>query len=737
MARFSKVLGWFGRGAESPIVLVIAVSFSCAALFLYQLATDEDQRLATQSTQFVQRSVDGRADDTKVMLFTFAAWSLAYQNLHLNLRTGWAFDEDNLGPDTLKQFDLNYVFVLDPRGNTVYGVVDGKRATQPARAILGSQLESLVARARRALPDTSVAEAAILSVAGMPVLATAAALSSGTDPTVNPIPGPASVLIFGRTLEPADVAQMGADWFIDNLRVAKEGEGAIQPSLPLQIEGAASGLFLRWDPVLPGQQMMRTILPLLGLAGLALACLLVLIMRHTKKTASVISVGVSKLADAHEKMKHLALHDTTTGLPNRARLANFIADNLPPKRGSLAILSIDLDRFKHVNDSLGHGAGDFVLVEVGRRVRNLLREGDLVARVGGDEFVVAIADLTQTEIEEVCGRLLHDLCAPLMFEGQETSVGASIGVAIAPIDALTADELLRLADIALYQSKAAGRGTFRFFAPEMNELVATRRALERDMRRALLLQEFVVHYQPRFDTASMIILSAEALVRWEHPERGLIAPMEFIPLAEETGMIVPLGEWVLRTACRAAVGWGTIGVSVNVSPAQIRAGNLVAMVGRVLAETGLPAAMLELEITEGVLLEDTERARDTLLGLKGLGVTLAMDDFGTGYSSLGYLRSFPFDRLKIDKQFIADIGAHDSRAIVQSILGLGKALGMAVTAEGVETAEQLLLLQGEACDEVQGYYTARPLPAEDFDLLLRSVRQADKPDTANPSAVAA
>lgn len=734
MARFSKVLGWSSRGAELPVTLIIVVSFACAALFLYQLATGEDQRVATQTAQFVKRSIDNQAGDSRRMVGSVAAWGAAYQNLYSKPRIAWAFDEDNIGVHTLRGMNFDYVFVVDPSGNTTYGIADSKLATSPAQTLLGSGLIALVAKARQAPPNESVAEIAILSVGGIPVLTIAAALSTGSDPTIKPIAGPAAVLIFGRALDAAEVARMGADSFIVNLRVAKDNEGAIQPRLPLKVEGANSPFFLRWDPVMPGRQMLRTILPLLGLAGLALAGLLVLIMRHAIRTAGVISVGASKLADAHERMKHLALHDMATGLPNRASLAAYIADNLPPKRGSLAILSIDLDRFKHVNDTLGHGAGDFVLAEVGRRVRKLLREGDLVARVGGDEFVVAVADLTLAEIEEICRRLLHDLYAPLQFEGQDIAIGASIGVAVAPSDATTAEELLRLADIALYESKAGGRGTFRFFAPEMNELVAMRRTLERDLRRALVGGEFVVHYQPRFDTDTMIIRSAEALVRWQHPVRGLIAPMEFIPLAEENGMIVPLGEWVLRTACKAALGWGTIGVSVNVSPAQIRAGNLVAIVGEVLADTGLPAAMLELEITEGVLLENTERARATLLELKALGVTLAMDDFGTGYSSLGYLRSFPFDRLKIDKQFIADMGAQDSRAIVQSILGLGKALGMAVTAEGVETAEQLLLLQGDACDEVQGYYTARPLPAEEFSLLLERIRPRH---IANAPAVAA
>jgi predicted signal transduction protein with EAL and GGDEF domain len=370
------------------------------------------------------------------------------------------------------------------------------------------------------------------------------------------------------------------------------------------------------------------------------------------------------------------------------------------------------------------------LAEVARRLRSVVSDRDIVARVGGDEFVIAVADLAEHDTVALCKRLLAAVIAPMTWEGAQIYVGLSMGVAMAPTDATSTHELIRRADLALYQAKNDGRGTFRFFAQDMNERVIHRRSLEMDLRRGIMDGEFVLHYQPRYDTRAMTLLSVEALVRWNHPQRGTVSPAEFIPLAEETGLIVPLGEWILRTACSTIVRFEDIGVSVNVSSAQFR-GELAATVARVLSETSLAPHRLELELTESVLLEDTQKALLTLAQLKALGVRLTMDDFGTGYSSLGYLRNFPFDGLKIDQQFIADLsGTGDARAIVQAIVALGKALGMTVTAEGVETAEQLLLLRHDACEEVQGFYMSRPMTA---DALARLIEEASSLGKAAPA----
>jgi diguanylate cyclase (GGDEF)-like protein len=440
------------------------------------------------------------------------------------------------------------------------------------------------------------------------------------------------------------------------------------------------------------------------------------VLRNALQMARINEQGARDLEAAHSRAEHLSRHDTLTGLPNRAMLMEFLERSLAAIRHdqTLALLYLDLDRFKPVNDALGHAAGDVVLIEIGQRLRTVARENDLVARVGGDEFVIVCTGLSSpTDAEPLCRRFSEGAAATIRAIDGEVQVGLSIGVATAPGDAGSPSELMRLADIAMYQAKGERRGSWQFYAAEMNERVTVRRAIEIDLRRALAAEEFFLEFQPRFNAKTLAVTSIEALVRWRHPERGVILPGSFIPIAEETGLIVPLGEWVLNEACRLAMDWKGVTVSVNLSPVQFRGGDVVENVSRVLNRTGLPPERLELELTEGVLLEDTGRSSEVLNGLKALGVGLAMDDFGTGYSSLGYLQAFPFDRLKIDRTFISRLTPNgEARSIVQAILGLGRALGMSVTAEGVETPEQLILLQADHCQEVQGFLFARPLAAK-------------------------
>ena len=380
------------------------------------------------------------------------------------------------------------------------------------------------------------------------------------------------------------------------------------------------------------------------------------------------------------------------------------------------MLCLDLDRFKEVNDTLGHGSGDRLLEQVAERLRQSVRETDTVARLGGDEFAVVQVGVEQPEsAEALCRRLIDAVSAPYVLEGHEVTVGVSIGVALSPADGEASEVLLKHADIALYRAKTDGRGTFRFFAAGMDAALQARKAMEQDLRHALARNELEVHYQPLVDLQGRRMAGVEALIRWRHPVRGWVSPSEFIPVAEATGVIMPLGEWVLRTACTQAAWWPDLYLSVNLSPVQFRHSDLAGMVTAVLQETGLEPSRLELEITEGVLLQETEAALSTLHQLKALGVRIAMDDFGTGYSSLGYLRSFPFDKIKIDQSFVSAI-EHDGNAaaIVRAVLGLGKSLGMLTTAEGVETSQQLAFLETEACDQVQGYYLGRPQSASEI-----------------------
>jgi diguanylate cyclase (GGDEF)-like protein/PAS domain S-box-containing protein len=423
------------------------------------------------------------------------------------------------------------------------------------------------------------------------------------------------------------------------------------------------------------------------------------------------------------ELAHQALHDALTGMPNRLLFADRLAHALAGARSRgtlLAVLYMDLDRFKVVNDSLGHAAGDRLLVEVGERLQECIRPSDTAARLGGDEFTVLLEDLRSLEeATTVAERILAMLQQPLFLSGHELSVSASIGVVLSDGQHTAPGDVLRDADVAMYQAKATGRGQIAVFDQAMTERAVRRLGLEADLRRAIERDELRVYYQPEVDLESGRVVGMEALVRWEHPERGLISPAEFIPLAEDTGLIVPLGRWVLAAACRQAAGWqaaaeGGFLVSVNLSVRQLASRSLVDEVRQVLEETGLPAGSVCLEITESVMLQEDETTTERLHALKALGVRLALDDFGTGYSALSRLRKMPVDTVKIDRSFVQELD-HDAGtvAIVRAVTTLAHTLGMDVTAEGVETAEQLARVRALRCDRAQGYYFGRPMPAEE------------------------
>jgi len=420
----------------------------------------------------------------------------------------------------------------------------------------------------------------------------------------------------------------------------------------------------------------------------------------------------------------LARHDPLTGLPNRMLFKERMEEALARvKQGEMiAVLCLDLDHFKDINDSLGHPIGDQLLIAAGQRLRGCLREVDTVSRLGGDEFAVIQAELVNplVDTEMLARRLVDAISGPYQINEHEVVVGVSIGLSIAPTDGSDADQLLRNADMALYRAKADGRGTYRFFEAEMDARVQARRALELDLRAATIKGEFEVYFQPIYDCGTKGITSFEALLRWQHPTRGLVEPMSFIPLAEETALIISIGEWVLRKACAEAATWSRpVRVAVNLSPVQFKSRNLVPAVVDALSSSGLPPERLELEITESVLLDNSEANMKTLHALRDLGIRISMDDFGTGYCSLSYLRSFPFDKIKIDQSFIRDISTReDSMAIVRAVTGIGKMLGIATTAEGVETEEQLALVRSEGCTEVQGYLFSAPVPASDVEKVM-------------------
>jgi diguanylate cyclase (GGDEF)-like protein len=460
-----------------------------------------------------------------------------------------------------------------------------------------------------------------------------------------------------------------------------------------------------------------------------------LVKDHVGQLERVITVRTHGLEAANRQLRHLATHDALTGLPNRVllddRLAQAMALADRDKR-SFALMVCDLDRFKLINDSLGHRAGDELLQEVARRLSAVARTADTVARFGGDEFVLVGSSLADAEdAMQLATRAIEVLRAPVRIAGIDVHVSPSIGIALYPEDGASIEALLAHADAAMYAAKHQGRGSVQRYLPGMHAGIEDRVQMESELHQAIELKQFELHYQPKVDTRTGVVRSAEALIRWVHPSRGLVSPAEFIPLAEECGLIGPIGEWVIREACRQARAWQEEGVpslriSVNLSASQFREVGLVDTIRRALDDVGLPARYLEVELTESAVMSDPEQSVAILEQLSAMGVLVSVDDFGTGYSSMSYLRRFPIDKLKIDRVFINEIASRpEDASIVRAIVSLAHSLNLKVVAEGVETPAQLDFLKTAGCDEYQGYHYSRPLPAEQFQRLIRDARSHD------------
>ena len=424
---------------------------------------------------------------------------------------------------------------------------------------------------------------------------------------------------------------------------------------------------------------------------------------------------VTERHKSEARLEHMARHDMLTGLPNRLRFREQMDAALDELRATdaIAILCLNLDHFKTINDSLGHSTGDALLCEVAKRLVGQIGENDVVARLGGDEFgIIQMSDTQPNDAKQLAERLSSIIAELFEINGERISVATSIGIAIHTGGSGNAEALLKNADLALYRAKADGRGTYRFFESAMDAMMQARRILESDLRQAIEEKQFVVYYQPLVTTHTRLVSGFEALVRWPHPTRGLVSPIEFIAVAEEIGLIGRLGALVMEQACLAAVSWPeNIKIAVNLSPLQFKNVNLAVDVAEILDRTGLPASRLELEVTESILMQDSDVIMKILHQIRSLGIRVSMDDFGTGYSSLSYLRKFPFDKIKIDQSFIRNLDdSNDCLAIVRAVLGLGRSLGMSVVAEGVETEEQYMLLKREGCEQLQGYLFSKPQP---------------------------
>jgi diguanylate cyclase (GGDEF)-like protein len=469
----------------------------------------------------------------------------------------------------------------------------------------------------------------------------------------------------------------------------------------------------------------------IGVASFSILAITLILSVIDSRLAAQTAGLVHSLRHANEKLHHQALHDGLTKLPNRILLEDRLMQAISAAQRAqrmFAVMFIDLDRFKVINDSLGHHYGDKLLQAVSLRLTEALRSEDTVARIGGDEFIILLNEIAEPQVAaHVAQKLLESLAAPFHIDGQGQNISASIGISIYPDDGVDLRALMMHADGAMYHAKKVGRDNYQFYTPEMNAAAHAKFELEKSLRRAIDQGELELHYQPKVDIESNAIIAMEALVRWRHPQRGLVPPDEFIPLAEEIGLIIPLGAWVLQTACLQNKQWQEAGlpalrVAVNISAAQFKQKNLVEFVAQVLQDTGLDPQYLELEVTESVIMQNAEEATLLLERLHAQGIHISIDDFGTGYSSLSCLKRFPLNKLKIDRSFVRDINTDpDDAAIVNSVIALAHTLRLGVVAEGVETPEQLAFLKALGCDEYQGYHRSRPLPADEFERLLREI----------------
>ncbi len=525
-----------------------------------------------------------------------------------------------------------------------------------------------------------------------------------------------------RRFDPAASQRAEAFAGLQDFSMTRDAVESGRNQIAFEDVSTGEALFLNWIPERPGDTLMRRI-GIAAIPPLTITLLLfLLIVVNTRRVAR-------ELAASQARTESLAGQDPLSGLPNRLYFGQTLDAALAAlepngqsngqERG-LALMFLDLDRFKEVNDAHGHQAGDELIKQVARRLETILRRTDTLARFGGDEFAVLQLDVTgNDDARALAGKILHALSEPFHLCGNTVNVGVSIGIAMAPRDAGDRETLMRMADTALYEAKSEGRNRSAFFHQQMDDALQMRKVVADDLRRAIAEDELTIHYQPIFSADGTRVVSLEALVRWPHPTRGMISPAKFVPLAEQSGLVIPLGEWVLRRVCSDGKRWPGVRIAVNVSPIQFRQRDFVDSVINVVADSGFEPQRLELELTEGVVVEDADAAEVAMRHLRDHGFPLALDDFGTGYSSLIYLRRFAFDKIKIDRSFLESLeAAGESAILVHSIVHLGRALGLKVTAEGVETKEQHRFLQALGCHEMQGFLFSRPICADDVDILL-------------------
>jgi diguanylate cyclase (GGDEF)-like protein len=709
--------------------MLVAVAVTALLGFAVLVANRVDEDVAVRELALAESELNEKAKSMKADLAVYSRWDEAFKRVTETRDTDWI--HRHLGARLHRASGHHRTYVLDQNDQPVYAAIDGTMVGADAYRVVAHKIAPLAQAARHAHavdhilgrsgaeaeepPFEGAVEVAYRRIEDRPALLGVTTIVSGLR-RANGQSNPSAVVISLAFLNDEMLSQLALNLGSENLAVRAEppSEGKLGVELPL---GTSESAWLVWTPRAPGTAMLMRLLPGLIAVVALLGLITLLVMIYVRRTAE-------RLDYSERRATELAYRDRLTGLANRVQLLETLSERLdevgPERR--IALVLIDIDDFKNINDTLGHPTGDEVLFAMGERLTTIAGASGMAVRFGGDEFALLVPVAPGTDdLFAVCRRVNDSVRTPVIAGGQFFSVSATVGVAVAPEDAMEAEQLMRRAEIALYRAKVESRGGYRLFDPSYEEILHKRRAIERDLSRALDNEELAVKFQPIYAADGERMVGVEALVRWNHPDRGVVPPSEFIPVAEQTGLVVRLDEWVLRRACEYAMQWSGLSLAVNLSASNFRQLHVAERITRVLTDTGFDPRRLEIEITESMLLGATGEVLGELSELRRMGVRIALDDFGTGYSSLGYLRRFPVDKLKIDRSFVQNLGiTEDAAAIVECVTRLGRALGLAVTAEGVESSEQHRFVRSVGCHQVQGYLFSAPVEPERIDEMVAS-----------------
>jgi diguanylate cyclase (GGDEF)-like protein len=718
---------WDQARLVTPIGIIVVVAILCVIVAVLTSARRADEVAFNTEQQLLAQAIEEHGLHTMHLVQGVAATPSATNRLRDSYDPQWA--EQRVGQWLAKfHFDVAAIVDADDRVEYTYpdaaslGAGDLSTELAPIIGLLRGRLSAMPSHAVAFVQDQDPAKperstVLMQNVLGQPAYVAAVAVGSDADLAGGNDRAPIVVAVkyIGARL----LAKIGSRLELADLHaIAKPTHADDDRSLDLADAQGARVIRLGWKPARPGGAIVASVAPFIVLALAGFALFVVLGIRYMRRTAEEIATG-------EQQLRHLALHDPVCGLPNRIFFGERLEQTINTVRGggpSAAVFYIDLDHFKDVNDTLGHHIGDELILNVTQRLSRIIRGDDLVARLGGDEFAIITTCASDSySLQAIAGRIIAAVCAPYSISGHNIIIGASIGIAAIDRRVGDAADILRYADMALYRAKNEGRNRACIYDAAMDADLSNRKLLEGDLLQAIKNDGLRAAYQPIVNAAGDTVVGVEALARWTHPTDGEIPPSRFIPIAEHSGLIIDLGEWMLRRACLDGRNWANLAVSVNVSPLQFRRSDFVEVVERILTETDFDANRLEIELTESTLLGNLETAELSMLRLKAIGVRFALDDFGTGYSSLLYLRRFPFDKLKIDSSFVRSIEkAPDAAAIVHAVVSLGRGLGMKVTAEGVETAEQHLFLRAAGVHSMQGFRFGRPGTAGEIDHRLAS-----------------